>query len=138
MNNKYTIEQLEEMPPKELGLILLYGIMFGLDIQYLKNIINAGADLEVLDRYNSTPLKYAAANGYVEAVKALIAAGASLEARAAYGDTALHHAAFHDCTKVVKVLIAAGADLHIRDGNNKTPWDLARPITKIRCPELKP
>lgn len=83
MANKLKLEQLEELTPNELGRFLFNEVVYKtkVDVQYVKNLINAGADLEVRDREGWTPLHWAAEQGLIVIVELLLAAGASKEAQ---------------------------------------------------------
>ena len=99
--------------PEELGKKLI-GILSGRktpDIEEVRSLIGAGADLEAKHRDGWTSLHWAALRGHTEAAKALIGAGADLEAKNDDGWTALYHAAARGYTEAAKALIAAGADI---------------------------
>lgn len=136
MQTMLSIEQLEELSTEELGGILLHA--YNVDIQYFKNIVEAGANLEAKDGNGWTFLHYAARWGHDEKVQVLIEAGAYLEARDNGGWTPLHYAAFYGFRYVVKILISSGASKEALDSNGRTPWDVANPYTNKYCPELNP
>lgn len=62
---------------------------FAGDVEALKAALAAGADVNVVDVTERTPLLVASMNGYVEAMKALLEAGADVDAVDSDGDTAL-------------------------------------------------
>jgi|GEM_PF-3480556 len=74
------------------------------DPQILENFITAGADPNVLDRYNATPLMYCAVNNNVEGLKMLLEHGAILTLTNVNGKTALDFAREHHQTEAVVLL----------------------------------
>ena len=48
-----------------------------------------------------------------------------------YKDTPLHFAARFNKTKAVRLLLDIGADINLKNGNNKTPLDVARKGSKV-------
>ena len=84
-------------------------------------LVAGGARVDA-EPYRGTPLLWAAANGYVEAVGWLLDHGADANQRATFGGlshgegvTALHLAAQSDHAAMVELLLARGADPRIRD-----------------------
>lgn len=135
----YTIEQLEELSPQELGEILLDAVIVdNTNYHYIKRILEAGADLEAMTIRGSTPLHCAAYNGHIELIQILLEAGAPLETARIGGDTPLHIAASHRDIEVVKVFLAAGASKVAKECTGLTPWDIANPYTRQYFPELNP
>ena len=113
--------------PEELSQRLI-GILYNKrspNIEEVKRLIGAGADLKASDSIGWTPLHCAAYNGYTEAAKALIEADSNLEARTVDGRTPLNLAAIHGRTGSIKALIQAGADLEAKASDGKTPLHLA-------------
>lgn len=72
--------------------------------------LSSGADLEVRDERNWTPLMIAAFNGNEELALLLIQCGAKVTAHDKNGYTSLHWAAFNGFSNVVKALLQKGAD----------------------------
>ncbi|RJF95635.1 protein kinase domain-containing protein [Noviherbaspirillum saxi] len=96
------------------------------DLDKLKRVIAAGADVNARGRAGLTALQWAARNGRPDAVNELIAAGANVHVEARgdpfYGKTALGFAAFYSGNvEVIKALIAAGAVVDHRDEGGNTP-----------------
>ncbi len=69
-----------------------------------------GADLEIRDERDWTPLMISAFNGHEEIALLLIKRGAKIGARDKNGYTPLHWAAFNGYTNVVMLLLDKGAD----------------------------
>jgi ankyrin repeat protein len=85
------------------------------DVEWVRMLINAGADLNAKDNDGGmTALHWAAKRGKFDIVKALINAGADLNAQNGCGSTALHWAADYGKLDIVKALINAGANPNIK------------------------
>lgn len=95
------------------------------DLQAIDAAIARGANLEVMDGRELTPLMRAALYGHPAAIARLAKAGAKLEAMAE-GQTALHKAANENQVEVIRALIAAGANVNARpDPSANTPLYVA-------------
>ncbi|KAL6697259.1 nacht and ankyrin domain-containing protein [Trichoderma pleuroticola] len=73
-------------------------------------LLGAGAQVDLVDRDNLTPLSWAAGNGHEGVVRLLLAAGAQVDAKCAMGRTPLLYAARKRRKAVAKLLLDAGAD----------------------------
>ncbi|OAB82234.1 hypothetical protein WSTR_01690 [Wolbachia endosymbiont of Laodelphax striatellus] len=73
-------------------------------------LIQAGANVNVVDQCKRTPLHHAALNGRVDTVEVLLKAGAKVDSVDQYEMTALHNAAENSHKKIVGVLIENKAD----------------------------
>jgi len=82
---------------------------FGANVNYNKN------------KYNLTPLRHAARNGYFEVVRFLINQGAEIDALAEDKGTALSAASSKGHLDIVKLLIQSGAKIDIIDKDGETP-----------------
>jgi ankyrin repeat protein len=83
------------------------------DAARLAELLEAGAEVDALDRYGQTALMLSARNGHNNAVCVLLDAGAELDHTAKYNLSALMLAAINDRLEIVEQLVAAGADLEI-------------------------
>ncbi|HEX9813715.1 MAG TPA: ankyrin repeat domain-containing protein [Myxococcota bacterium] len=83
------------------------------DALRLAEMLEAGAEVDTLDRYGQTALMLAARNGHYEAVSVLVDADADLDHTAKYNLSALMLAALNDRLEVVEQLMEAGADSEI-------------------------
>jgi ankyrin repeat protein len=108
------------------------------DLEALKTLIAAGADVNAQNDKGETPLMEAAAMGQADAAKLLIAAKADVNAKKKDGVTALHGAAFFAHPELVKLLIAGGADVNAKNQKGETaatiaeaPWEVMEPAYKF-------
>jgi ankyrin repeat protein len=100
------------------------------DVDAVRELIRAGADVDARDRYGQTALMLAAQRGHHEIVELLVARGAALDVTAKYGLTALMLAIVAGHPAVARVLARAGADLRVQGTGapgfaGKTAYDLA-------------
>lgn len=140
MANQYTIEELENLSPNELGSLLLRELLNeSTNIKFIKNLIIHGADLHRLDYDNGlSALHYAILNFriYSDVARLLLKHGANIDIRGYDGKTPLHYAcdpnmyesrmgddggyAFINLN-AIKFLIESGANLNADDGYGITP-----------------
>ena len=96
--------------------------------EYLRVLLDAGADPGLLTYRNDTPL-HLACQGWVEpsevTIKILIEAGADIDASNYEGTTPLMMAAGQGYKEACRILIEAGADVSITDSNGMTAAMLA-------------
>jgi len=122
-------------PPSDGGSEAdLHEAIMGGDLQAVREMIEAGADLNVREPSGgSSPLALAAVFGQTEAANALIEAGADLDQQSNDGSTALITAAFFARADLVETLLAAGADKSIRNNDGLTALDVvATPFEEVR------
>ena len=91
------------------------------DFEFVKELINMGADLEVTDNeYAATALMWAAENDSMKMTAALIAAGARIDFQNINGETALMKAARYIHPEIVSYLVGHGANLDLQDNRGQT------------------
>jgi uncharacterized protein len=100
------------------------------DVDRLRQLLEAGADINALDRYGQTSVMIAARDGRADVMRFLIAGGAVLDQTAKYGLSAVMLAVINGHLEVVRMLVHAGARLDLRGSGapgfaGKTAWDLA-------------
>lgn len=83
------------------------------DAVRLLELLEAGAEVDALDRFGQTALLLAARTGGFDAVAVLIDADTDLDHTAKYNLSALALATINDHLDIVEQLVAAGADLEI-------------------------
>lgn len=88
----------------------------------LKILLTSGADLEGKNnKYQATPLLYAAAAGFKDLVLWLLEAGAEVDGTShAHGTTPLIAASMRGCEEVVDVLLRNGANVNAITNNERT------------------
>jgi ankyrin repeat protein len=98
------------------------------NLESIKALIAAGADVNAKSELGMTVLMRAATFGKVDVVKALIAAGANVNAKDNDGQTALMRAAYDelvghedsDGADCIEALIAAGVNVNEKDNRSET------------------
>ena len=113
------------------GQTALHGVFFGkaehslrpnMAIPVLKILIDAGADVNMVDVRNWSPLLYAIEAGYTKESLYLINTKKILLNKQFYaGQTALHCAVIKNNTTIVKYLLEKGADPYISDDQGLIP-----------------
>ena len=96
-------------------------------IDYCKELISKGADVNAKTNYGLTALHLATENGHLEVAKLLIKKGMDVNAKTNYcwTATALHRAAFKGSVDFAKLLINKGADVNAKTNYGWTALHLA-------------
>jgi len=92
----------------------------------IEELLELGHEVDEKDGLNCTALHWAAGGGHLGAVRALVAAKADVNAVNKAGDTPLHKSSWKNHTAVVSFLLQSGGSKDIKNGEGKTPFDLAR------------
>ncbi len=87
------------------------------DLEQVRALIDAGADLDAQGDNGETPLNTAILEGHVLVASLLIDRGADIQARNKGGFTPLHAAAYVNAVEIAEQLLSSGAD--INDQMNK-------------------
>ncbi|XP_059470956.1 ankyrin-3-like isoform X1 [Neocloeon triangulifer] len=89
-------------------------------------LVESGADLNAVNKYENDSLHLACFGGKLENAKYLLGLNSfNVEKKGQYGRTALHYAAEKGHIAVAEFLLSQGADINARDENNVTPLTLA-------------
>ena len=92
------------------------------DVQSIETMLNGGADINAgRDKYDWTPLHWAAWKGNERAIRVLIKRGAALGPADTSGMSPLHLAAMHGQAGAAKALILAGAKVDQPNKGGYTP-----------------
>ncbi|WP_311330723.1 ankyrin repeat domain-containing protein [Capnocytophaga sputigena] len=94
---------------------------YEIPLELMDWLIAQGADINVKDEYDRTPLYYHAQVNNVEKVALLLEKGADIESKAAYDETPLFGAGYHP--EVTALLIAKGADVKAKNDMKHTPME---------------
>jgi len=89
-------------------------------------LLEAGADINVLDHNGGTPLHRAVHMGQAELVLWLLENGADPTITATHQQTDLHTAVIRNRPKIVKLLLDYGSDATSQDSQGHTPLDWAQ------------
>ena len=95
------------------------------NIKSLKELINAGADVDATDNSGVRPLHYAILYGHLEAVEQFINAGADVDAADNSGKRPLDYAILVRDNEIAEILTDAGADISSLPGSSETSLHLA-------------
>jgi ankyrin repeat protein len=95
-------------------------IPYSLNIDIVKELINAGANVDAKNNSDITALIQASIGGELDIVKELISAGANVDAIDNSNSSALIYASKLGLLDIVKELISAGANVNGYDENRKT------------------
>jgi ankyrin repeat protein len=91
----------------------------------VKQLLEAGAEVETTADGGLTPFSQAVAEGHTEIMEMLWRKGANIDKRDGEGNTPLHVAILNENGEAVRLLLQWGASLHIRDGESQTAIVLA-------------
>jgi ankyrin repeat protein len=86
-----------------------------------RELIDAGADINIRDSGGSTPLMRSVLYGFDELVALLLHSGAHVNLSDKIGKTALHYAAQAHREDVVRRLLEAGAEVNVQDIHGNSP-----------------
>ena len=115
---------------KEHGLIA--AIEMG-DLEGIKLLLRAGADVNARNESGMTPLMRAAGTGRTDIIQELLEQGADLNATRSDGFTALSFAAFFGHVEALRLLLSRGADVTAKSrfGTSAEMWASARGFNEV-------
>ncbi len=108
----------------------------GGDVDQVKLLLSKGADVNLRNRMNWTPLHTAVQNRKHEVIELLIAEGADINAKNNRGLTPLMAAVYIGQKDAVELLIAKGADVNIMGGRGENALSLANKRGKTEIADL--
>ncbi|HKY69366.1 MAG TPA: ankyrin repeat domain-containing protein [Gammaproteobacteria bacterium] len=91
------------------------------NIELLQSYLMQGYDIDIQDKYHSTPLQVAVFHGQLETVQWLLQNGADVNATCYQNNTALHIALLENQTAVVATLLDFGANPVSLNDNDESP-----------------
>ncbi|WP_314271351.1 ankyrin repeat domain-containing protein [Capnocytophaga sputigena] len=94
---------------------------YEIPLELMDWLIAQGADINVKDEYERTPLHYHAQVNNVEKVALLLERGADMEAQDKYKNTPLHFAEYN--AEAAQLLIEKGADIKAKDNRGYNPME---------------
>ncbi|VAW58181.1 hypothetical protein MNBD_GAMMA11-1036 [hydrothermal vent metagenome] len=95
-------------------------------ITEIRKLIKNGADVNIKNKWDATPLLMAAQEGYTQIVTVLLKANADVNAaEKTNGATPLHMAAENGHTQIVAILLKANADVNVAGIDGGTPIYIA-------------
>jgi len=109
------------LPAQTTHVTPLHVAAFKGNLNMMKLLLDAGANVDAVDCKNSTPLHYAALEGKPEAAMLLLVEGVNCEIADGAGFTPLHIAAQKNNDQIVKLLIKYQANVHARTKAQNTP-----------------
>ncbi len=95
------------------------------NVQFIRTLIAAGADINAVDETGKTSLTDAIQANRAESVRVLLEKGASPVMQDMYGRNAFHEAVDHANPETVRLIRSAGGNPMARDTWGKTPLSLA-------------
>ncbi len=107
------------------------------DLEQVQRHLNAGSNIDALDRDKMSPLHYASFRGQMEIAELLIDKGANVNIKGQEGGvTPLHLAATKGNKEMVKLLISRGADVELTDKYGRKPLHYAKSFNQYAVMEI--
>ena len=103
------------------GITQLHAAVFNDNMRAVKQLLGAGADVNVSDGDGNTPLYIASAGGHEKLVRFLLGKGASVENINNFNVTAIHVACFRGHLNVVKALLESDVRIFPPDEDGVVP-----------------
>ncbi|MCL4360835.1 ankyrin repeat domain-containing protein [Candidatus Dependentiae bacterium] len=123
-NNQDVIKALTYIKNEE-GHTLMHQVAFYGDVNAIKILKQAGADVDAKNIHGDTPLLEATRRNITKAVKKLIEFGANANERNNYKFAPIHNAVINENLEMINSLLNAGANINVQDFLGKTPLDFA-------------
>ena len=113
---------------EDTGAALLHLCVVESQLPFLKDLIDAGADVNVQRKDGVTPLWLAVCCEELACVQCLIAAGANVNLSNQLGVTPLHLAVKQQHLPLFKILLAAAADPYQKAANAQSVIDICKQL----------
>lgn len=133
---KYHITDVNAELPGDTDSPLMAAAEHADQLDLMKLLITAGADVNKRNSDMDTPLLVACYAENIEAVKLLVEHGADVNAAELYGVTSLMEAVTENQVEVIEILLKAGANPNIMDIYNSTALDYADNCQAGPCVQL--
>ncbi|KAL1776691.1 E3 ubiquitin-protein ligase MIB2 isoform X1 [Sigmodon hispidus] len=111
----------EQVDTKNQGRTALQVAAYLGQVELVRLLLQARANVDLLDDEGNTALHYAALGNQPEATRVLLSAGCGVDARNGTRSTALHVAVQRGFLEVVKTLCERGCDVNLPDAHSDTP-----------------
>ena len=96
------------------------------DVSKVVRLLDEGMPVDIVDVIGRTALQLATYNSKTGVIHELLQRGANLNKQNRFGWTALHWSAKFNKTGAIQLLLLYGASTTIKDGEGRTPIDVAR------------
>jgi ankyrin repeat protein len=107
--------------PRDGSVALLWAARKG-HLENVTALIDAGADINIVNAEGIVPIQWAAENGHTQVVEALVEAGASLDLReTTSGQGLMHGVSIYGHVEIARLLLSRGAQVDAKDAAQKTP-----------------
>lgn len=83
------------------------------NVERVKQLLDKGAYINTVNKYNKTPLYQAAEKNHPDMVKLLLARGADINAKGYWYDAPLHGAVISNYPEMIELLLSKGADVNL-------------------------
>ena len=110
---------------------LILAAVYG-NTREVRELIEAGADINIRNKYGMSALMYASERNNADVVRILLRNGANINARNHEGSTSLIIAAIHGCEESANILMDAGANVRVRNNDGMRALDYARRNEHLR------
>lgn len=117
--------QYEEFRRPVYIFTLLHASVSYNQINTLKALLAAGANVYAEDTHGNTSLHLAALFGHIDIVNLLLENGADVNSRDRYNKTPLHWAAQNGYIEIIKILLESGAEINAATKDKETPLHYA-------------
>ena len=112
-------------PVDDNGRTVLHGAAYGGQLVLCQQLVEQGADLEAVDKYDNTPLHTCIALRHLAVARYLVVQGSNKDAAGQCGKTPLHISVENGMLSFVRFLHQQGADVDKVNDEGQTPLHVA-------------